>query len=83
MQALDKMVDSPMYQRGIPGPDRSRQTMISAIVRGYHTKAFMDFMNKKNEQGGYQYEDFRNQYFQAKKNEFELEKFGTGTGEAE
>ena len=76
MESLTKMVESPMYQRGLPGPGRSRQTMIEATVRGYHMKAFQDFMNKKNEQGGYVYEDFRNQYFQAKKNEFELEKFG-------
>lgn len=82
IEGIEKLVESPMYKRGIPGPDRSRQTMLSALVRGYHAKAFAEFMNAKNEQGGYKHEDFRNQYFQAKKNQFELEKFAP-SGEAE
>lgn len=76
MEGLQKLVNSPIYKRGLPGPGRSRQTMVSATVRAYHEKAFMEFLTKKNEQGGFEHEDFRAQYFQAKKNEFELEKIG-------
>lgn len=71
VDALDHLVNSEMYKRGIPGPGKSRQTMVSSVVNAYHQAAFAKFLNEKKD-GTYVHEDFRKQYQQTQADKYIL-----------
>ena len=64
---LEKLITSPKYTMASPGPRGSRQTLVSAVVQGFHEAAFGALMKQKNEDGTKKHQAFIDDWMDKKR----------------